>query len=187
MRRLTEGENARCAAAPAHARFLAVALSAALAACAAALVLGGCGTAAAGGGTQASSSPPAAATSSSAGAAAGSRPLPGSVEQAAAAYWRLIDAGDYAAIAAAGVPGRPPSATAATDDIAAAHLVTVDSVGEQSADDGTVLAQVQVFIEPDAAGGQPTPWGDSGDHTLFMYLREAPEGGWLVQSWGTGP
>lgn len=132
------------------------------------------------------SSPPPVPASPS--ATAGSGPLPGDVRAAAAAYWQLIDAGDYAAIAAAGVPGEPPSATAATDDIAHARLMRVDRVTRNatSATDDT-LAEVLVYIEPQAVSGQPTPWGDPGEHTLFMYLQKAPQGGWLVRSWGTGP
>lgn len=168
----------RAHAAP-PAALLAGLAAAALAACAAAVLLGGCGSPAAGPGTP----PP----SSAAGAAAGSRPLGGTAAQAAEEYWRLIDAGDYDAVAAAGVPGEPPSAAAATDDIAAARLVAVDHVGEPAAKDGEVLVQAQVYIEPAGEGASPTPWGEAGDHTLFMRLLPAPGGGWLVASWGTGP
>jgi hypothetical protein len=164
--------------APPAAPLLAGVAAVVLAACVAALLLGGCGTSASNAGPSPSGSSPE--------APAGSGPLTGTAAQAAAAYWRLIDAGDYAAVAAAGVPGEPPSATAATDDIIAAHLVAVDRVDEAAAEDGAVLVQARVYIEP-AAGASPTPWGDTGEHTLFMWLEPAAQGGWLVKSWGTGP
>ena len=166
-------------------RILAAAAGLVLAGCAAALLLGACGAAsgsgaAGAGGTSLGAASPAA----SQGAVAGSRALQGTVEQAAAEYWRLVGAGDYEAVAAASVPGEPPSATAATDDIAVARLVAVDRVDEQG--DAGTLAQVRVYVEP-RDGDQPTPWGETGEHTLFMHLRAAPGGGWLVESWGTGP
>jgi hypothetical protein len=179
MQRLTSALTTRTCPAPPTAPLLAGLAAVVLAACAAAFLLGGCG-AAAGAVDDAASSP--ASTP-----AAGSRPLAGTAAQAAAAYWRLLGAGDYEAVAAAGVPGEPPSATAATDDIAAAHLVTVDRVDADPGGDGAMLAQVRVYIEPDAGGASPTPWGDAGEHTLFMRMLPAPQGGWLVQSWGTGP
>jgi hypothetical protein len=179
MWRLAGVRSPRTCATPQRATLLAGVAAVAMAACVAALVLGGCGSSATGTDVATSSSP--------AGPAAGSRPLEGTAEQAAAAYWRLIDAGDYDAVAAAGVPGEPPSATAATDDIAAAHLVSVDRVDEQSGEGGGMLVQAQVYVEPDDAGASPTPWGDAGEHTLFMWLEPAAGGGWLVKSWGTGP
>lgn len=179
MWRLAGSRSPRTCATPRQAALLAGVAAAALAACVAALVLGGCGSSAGGTDAAASSPPP--------GPAAGSRPLEGTAGQAAAAYWRLIDAGDYDAVAAAGVPGEPPSATAATDDIAAARLVSVDRVDEPSREGGEVLVQARVYIEPDAAEASPTPWGDAGEHTLFMWMQPATDGRWLVKSWGTGP
>lgn len=179
MRRLMSALTTRDCPAPPPAPLLAGLAAVALAACAAALLLGGCGTSA-GAADDAASSSPSAST-------AGSRPLAGTAAQAAEEYWRLIGAGDYDAVAAAGVPGEPPSATAATDDIAAAHLVAVDRVDDDPEGDGAVLAEVRVYIEPDAGGASPTPWGDAGEHTLFVRMQPAPQGGWLVQSWGTGP
>ncbi len=179
MRKLAGVRSRRTWVVPHPVSLLTGIAAGALAACVAALLLGGCGTSAAGTDAASSSSRPS--------AVAGSRPLEGTAAQAAAAYWQLIDSGDYDAVAAAGVPGEPPSATAATDDIAAARLVAVDHVDEPSDETGEVLVQVQVYIEPVAAGASPTPWGDAGEHTLFMWLRPSAESGWLVKGWGTGP
>ena len=118
---------------------------------------------------------------------AGTAPLAGGLQDAAAEYWRLIDAGDYAAIAAAGVPGAPPSATVATDDIAHARLVRAKPLSRDADGPGSALVQVDVFIDPTTDSGNPTPWGDAAEHQLFMHMQKAPQGGWLVKSWGTGP
>jgi len=135
-----------------------------------------------------SGSSPAASPSPTAVPAPGTAPLAGSVREAATQYWRIVDAGDYAAVAAAGVPGQPPSATAATSGIAHVRLTGVDQVIRQkNAPAGERLAQVRVHIEPTSVSGQPSPWGSPGEHTLFMYMERAPQGGWLVKSWGTGP
>ena len=135
-----------------------------------------------------SGSSPAASPSPTAVPAPGTAPLAGSVREAATQYWRIVDAGDYAAVAAAGVPGEPPSATAATSGIAHVRLTGVDRVIRQkNAPAGERLAQVRVHIEPTSVSGQPSPWGSPGEHTLFMYMERAPQGGWLVKSWGTGP
>ena len=141
-----------------------------------------CAGAAACGGSTGSAS-----VSPSATATAGAAPLAGSLREAAAVYWRLIDAGDYAAIAAAGVPGEPPSATAATDDILHARLVRAKPLSRGDDGPGSALVQVDVFIDPTQDAGNPTPWGDAAEHQLFMHLQKAPQGGWLVKSWGTGP
>ncbi len=132
-----------------------------------------------------SSGSPAAAPSAT--SIAGTAPLAGTPREAAAAYWRLIDAGDFAAIAAAGVPGEPPSATPATDDIAHARLLKARPLSSDVSVSGSALVQVDVFIDPMKEAGNPTPWGDAGKHQLFMHLQKAPHGGWLVKSWGTGP
>ena len=135
-----------------------------------------------------SGSSPAASPSPTSVPAPRTAPLAGSLREAAAKYWRLIDAGDYAAVAAAGVPGEPPSATAATSGIAHVRLTGVDQVIRQkNAPAGERLAQVRVYIEPTSVSGQPSPWGSPGEHTLFMYMERAPQGGWLVKGWGTGP
>ena len=141
----------------------------------------GAGAAACGGSSGPSPSPSPTTT-------AGTAALAGSLRQAAAEYWRLVDAGDYAAVAAAGVPGEPPSTTAASSRIAHARLRGIDQVMRQKdAPAGERIAQVRVYIEPTSVSGQPSPWGDPGEHTLFMYMEPAAQGGWLVKSWGTGP
>ena len=128
------------------------------------------------------------AASPSAKTNAGSASLPGSLREAAAEYWRLIDVGDYAAVTAASVPGEPPSATAATSGIAHARLTGVDQViRPKNAPADRRLVQVRVRVEPTSVSGQPSPWGAPGEHTLFMYMQKSPQGGWLVKSWGTGP
>jgi hypothetical protein len=149
------------------------------------LVLAGAtvaGAAACGGSSGSLDASPTAATT------AGTAPLTGSLREAAAEYWRLIDAGDYAAVAAAGMPGEPPSSTEATSGIAHARLTGVDQVIRQkNAPAGERVPQVRVYVEPTSVSGQPSPWGSPGEHTLFMYMEPAPQGGWLVKSWGTGP
>jgi hypothetical protein len=142
------------------------------------------GAAACGGSSGASASPSA---SPSATSTAGTAPLAGGLRAVAAAYWRLIDAGDYAAVAAAGVPGEPPSATAATSGIAHARLVRAKPLSSSASTPGSALMQVDVFIDPATDSTNPTPWGDAGEHQLFMHLEKASQGGWLVKSWGTGP
>jgi len=73
-------------------------------------------------------------------------------------------------------------------DIVVRGLTGVDQVIRQkNAPAGERLAQVRVHIEPTSVSGQPSPWGSPGEHTLFMYMERAPQGGWLVKSWGTGP
>jgi len=125
--------------------------------------------------------------SPSATTTAGTAPLAGSPREAAAEYWRLIDADDFAAIAAAGYPGGPPSATAATDDIVHARLVRAKPLSRGDDGPGSALVQVEVFIDPTKETGKPTPWGNAGQHQLFMHLQKASQGGWLVKSWGTSP
>ena len=125
--------------------------------------------------------------SPSATTTAGTAPLAGSLREAAAGYWRLIDADDFAAIAAAGVPGAPPSARAATDDIVHARLVRAKPLSRGDDGPGSALVQVEVFIDPTKETGKPTPWGNAGQHQLFMHLQKASQGGWLVKSWGTSP
>ena len=169
---------------PHHARLGSVAVRrpGALLALLLALVVAMCAGAAACGGSSGSPSASPSATST-----AGTAPLTGGLREAAAAYWRLIDAGDFAAIAAAGVPGEPPSATAATDDIAHARLVRAKPLSRDANGPGSAVVQVDVFIDPTTDSGNPTPWGDAAEHQLFMHLQKAPQGGWLVKSWGTGP
>ena len=119
-------------------------------------------------------------SASSATTAPGGRPLTGSPEQAVAAYWALVDAGDYQALKAACSPGSAAALTAATDDIARARLLRVARVRRQP---GGAQVQADVRIVP---AGQATPWGAPGTHTLFVNLAEV-SGGWLVTSWGTSP
>jgi hypothetical protein len=114
-------------------------------------------------------------------AAPGSRPLTGSPTQAVAAYWTLVDAGDYQGLKAACSPGSAAALTAATDDIERARLLRVARVRRQP---GGAQVEADVRIVP---AGQTTPWGAPGAHTLFVNLAEAPGGGWLVTSWGTSP
>jgi len=115
-------------------------------------------------------------------ASAGSRPLPGTPREAAAEYWRLVDADDGEAMAAASVPGAAADMAAVPDDIAHVRLVSARAPRRQA--DGSVELEVTVYVEP-AAGA--TPWGAAGVHTLFMEFEEAPSGGWLLRQWGTGP
>ena len=142
----------------------------------------GAGAAACGGSSGSPGASPSATTT------AGTAPLAGSLREAAAEYWRLVDAGDFAAVAAAGVPGEPPSATAATAAIKHARLTAVDQVIRQTnAPAAEYVAQVRVYIEPTSVSGQPSPWGSPGEHQLFMYMQKTSQDGWLVKSWGTGP
>jgi hypothetical protein len=146
------------------------------------------GAAACGGSSGAAASPSASPSASLLpSTTAGTAPLAGTVREAAARYWRLIDKGDYAAIAAAGVPGEAPSATAATDDIVHAHVVHMKLLSRGDDGPGSALLQVDVFVDPTKDVGNPTPWGNPKVHQLFMYLQKASQGGWLVKSWGTGP
>jgi hypothetical protein len=139
-----------------------------------ALLLGAAVTAC---GTTASPSP-----SPSPSASAGSRPLTGTPRQAAAEYWRLVDANDFAGALAASVPGTRTDMTAVPDDIEHVRLVSARAPRGQGGD--AVQLEATVYVEP-AAGA--TPWGEAGEHTLFMQLQKAPSGGWLVRGWGTGP
>ena len=130
-------------------------------------------------------SPPASASpaaTASPSPQAGSRPLAGTPRQAAAEYWRLVNADDFAATQAASVPGTPSDMTAVTDDIA--HVRLVSARAPRPAGAGSVQIEVTVYVRPTAGA---TPWGPAGEHTLFMYLQKAPAGGWLVKGWGTGP
>ncbi len=129
-----------------------------------------------------SGSPDAAASTPSHDLSPGSRPLDGTLEQAVAEYWRLVDADDFAGVAAASAPDTPTVLSAANDDVVRARLVSTKRLGTQ--DDGAYGVEATVFVEPSSAA---TPWGPAGDHLLFMYLEEAPAGGWLVREWGTGP
>lgn len=110
----------------------------------------------------------------------GASPLPGTPEQAVAAFWKMVDADDFAGIAAASAPGAV-AITAAADDIERAKLLRVAWVQQTTAG---AQVQVDVHIVP---SGEVTPWGEAGPHTLFVDLIEAPGGGWLVAGWGTGP
>jgi hypothetical protein len=119
-------------------------------------------------------------SASSAAAVPGSTPFPGSPKEAAAAYWALVDADDYAGLSGACTPGSSAALTAASDDIAHARLLRVARVRRES---GGAQVQADVRIDPSDA---TTPWGEPGAHTLFVDLTEA-DGGWLVSSWGTSP
>lgn len=128
-------------------------------------------------GTTAAPSPPPSPTAS-----AGSRPLAGTPRQAAAEYWRLVDANDFAGALAASVPGTSTDMAAVQDDIEHVRLVSARAPLAQA--DGSVQLEVTVYVEPTAGA---TPWGPAAEHTLFMYLQKAPSGGWLLREWGTGP
>ena len=127
-------------------------------------------------------SPEADASSPSPVLSPGSRPLDGTLERAVAEYWRLVDADDFAGVAAASVPDTPTVLSTANDDITRARLVSMRRLGTQA--DGAVGVEATVFVRP---SGDATPWGPAGDHVLFLHLEEAPAGGWLVREWGTGP
>ena len=108
-------------------------------------------------------------------------PLTGTPRQAVAKFWELVDADDYAALAAATVPGAPGLPTAENDDIESVELLRTPRVERQP---GIALVQVDVRVVPaDAA----TPWGEPGRHTLFVRLLEQAPGTWLVAGWGTSP
>jgi hypothetical protein len=113
--------------------------------------------------------------------APGSRPLVGSPKQAVAAYWALVNAGDYQGLKAVCSPGSTAALTAASDDIERARLLRVARVRRRP---GGAQVEADVRIVP---AGQATPWGAPGAHTLFVNLAETPGGGWLVTSWGTSP
>ena len=105
------------------------------------LVLAGAvvaGAAACGGSSGSPDASPSATTT------AGTAPLAGSPREAAAEYWRLIDADDFAAIAAAGVPGGPPSATAATDDIVHARMVRAKPLSRGDDGPGSALSLIHI-------------------------------------------
>ncbi len=137
----------------------------------AAAELAACGGSSTGG----SSSPAASATP-----APGSAPLAGSPEAAVAAYWEMVDADDYDGIAAASAPGAA-AVTPAADDIGSVELLRVTRV--QGTPGGTRV-EVDVRIVP---ATEVTPWGEAGEHTLFVDLAETPDGAWLVAGWGTSP
>ena len=168
MRRLMSALTTRACPAPPSAPLLAGLAAIALAACAAALLLGGCGTSAGAAADAASSSPSA--------SAAGSRPLAGTAAQAAEEYWRLIGAGDYEAVAAAGVPGRAAERHRRPPTTSPRRILSPSTAStRRSGGDGAVLVQVQVYsIEPDAGGASPTPWGDAGGaHALHADAARA--------------
>jgi hypothetical protein len=135
--------------------------------------LGACGGPSAG----AASSPPAVAALPS----PGSVPLPGTPGQAVAAYWRMVDADDYAGLAAVSAPGAAAAIAAGGDDIAHVELLRVAGVRRAPR---AARVEVDVRIVP---AGEATPWGPAGPHTLFVDLAETPGGGWLVAGWGTSP
>jgi hypothetical protein len=120
-------------------------------------------------------------TPSPSAASPGGKPFVGSPAAATAAYWALVDAGDYAGLRAACAPGSAAALTPASDDIERARLLRVARVRRAS---GGAQVEAEVRIVP---AGEATPWGETGTHTLFVDLAEAPGGGWLVTSWGTGP
>jgi hypothetical protein len=67
------------------------------------------------------------------------------------------------------------------------RLVSAKPLTRDADGPGSALVQVDVFIDPTKDVGNPTPWGNAGEHQLFMHMQKAPQGGWLVKSWGTGP
>lgn len=110
---------------------------------------------------------------------AGSMPLRGTLPEAVAAYWRYVDVDDFAAAAAATLPGSPSVLTAGEDFISHVRVASID---ETRTHKGTTRVMVTVDIEPKGV----SPFS-AGEQTLFMWLEEAPAGGWLVREWGTGP
>ena len=133
----------------------------------AAMLAGAALLAACGGSSGGAASP----SASSAAAAPGSAPLAGSPKEAVAAYWALVDTGDYDALRAACTPGSPAALTAASDDIERARLLRVARVRRAP---GGAQVQADVRIVP---AGAATPWGEPGTHTLFVDLAVAPGGG----------
>ena len=125
--------------------------------------------------TGAASSPAAVAATP----APGSAPLAGTPEAAVAAYWRMVDADDYAGIVAASAPGA--AVAPATDDIGSVELLRVTRVQRTS---GGAKVEVDVRIVP---ATEVTPWGEAGRHTLFVDLAKAQDGAWLVAGWGSSP
>jgi len=134
--------------------------------------LAACGAAS----TGAASSPAEAAATP----APGSAPLAGTPEAAVAAYWEMVDADDYAGIAAASAPG-VAAVTPATDDIGSVELLRVTRVQRTP---GGAQVEVDVRIVP---ATEATPWGEAGRHTLFVNLAKADDGAWLVAGWGSSP
>jgi hypothetical protein len=151
-----------------------------VAAMAAAALLAAC-DGSSGGGTAAEpaadSSSPVASPSASPGAA----PLSGTPRQATEAFWRLVDADAYGALAAAAAPGASGLPTAENDDIESVDLLRVVRVERQP---GSALVQVDVRV---VAASAATPWGAPGRHTLFVKLLERAPGEWLVAGWSTSP
>jgi hypothetical protein len=141
------------------------------------IVMGAALLAACGGSSTGASEPPSAAATPE----PASSPLPGTPEEATVAFWRMVDADDYAGLTAAAAPGVTAAVTAATDDMAQATLLRVIRVERQPGGGAQVEADVRIV-----PSGQVTPWGEAGEHTLFVDLAEAP-GGWLVTGWGTSP
>ena len=133
------------------------------------------------GGASAPPSPGATAPAPSGSASPDGAPLTGTPQQAVATFWRLVDADDYAALAAATAPGAPRLPTAENDDIESVELLRVSRVERQQ---GVALVQVDVRVVPASA---TTPWGGPGRHTLFVKLLERAPGKWLVAGWGTSP
>ncbi len=52
---------------------------------------------------------------------------------------------------------------------------------------GSALVQATIFVDPTKDSLNPTPWGNVGNHTVFMDMQKAPDGGWLIRHWGTSP
>ena len=159
---------------------------AAAAGLAVATVLAGAALLAACGGSSGAASPSGSASAASplsptSSPAAGNKPLEGSPEQAVAAYWALVDAGDYAGLRAACTPGSAAALTAASSDIRRARVVRVARVRREP---GGAQVQADVRVVPASAA---TPWGGTGTHTLFVKLTESAGSGWLVASWATSP
>jgi hypothetical protein len=115
--------------------------------------------------------------------ATGSAPLSGTLDEAVAEFWRLVDEGDVAALVAASAPGQAGALPGGGRlDIEGARLVSIDSSRE--IEPGTWQVAARVFIDPSDGA---SPWGDPGEHLLFLYLDGSSGGGWLLCSWGTGP
>ena len=146
-----------------------------------AALLAACGGSSGGAPSPAVSASAASSAGAASAAAPGSEPFAGSPQQAVAAYWALVDAGDYGGLRAACTPGSAAALTAASSDIERARVVRVARVRREP---GGAQVPADVRIVP---AGETTPWGDPGTHTLFMKLTGSTSGGWLVASWGTSP
>lgn len=153
------------------------------------LCLGATAGACGGSSSAAVESPPAATTAASVVPGVGTAPLGGTAAEAAAEFWRLMNAGDHDALNAALSPtASTTSLQTESDDIAGATLIRVDEVSSVAGSaPPETLVQTTVLIKPEAGGESPTPWGEIGKHTLFLRLQKAEAEGWYWTSWGTSP